>query len=101
MQLELEIPLVSENNAPKGYMYVFLKKKPDFLPRLGESILVLPDTYLKVMDIRYSGENLWLIRIILEPASYESRKYFEEFPISNKSKKWQYMDGKGYSHFLE
>ena len=88
--IELVIPLINEQGEKEGYMYKFIQKRPKYLPRLDERVYTLPDLYLKVESVSYSGLFLDMVRIQLEPLSSEYRKALETSPGNRKNSYWSW-----------
>jgi hypothetical protein len=67
--LFLELPFKDGNGKTVRGVSRPLPSNLKHLPRIGESIYVLPDVYLKIESIKYSGHNLQYITFVLEPIS--------------------------------
>lgn len=65
----VDLPLIQENGEIDGSVSRFLSRTPKHLPRIGESVYLLPGVTAKIHDIKYSGSNFSLVHIILEPIS--------------------------------
>jgi hypothetical protein len=87
LKVFLKIPFVDENDNSCGGMFRIVKN-PVHLPRVGESIYVLPDIYLKVTDVRYSAPGLNLISITLEPLLKKYQKDLEKTPSLKGAHSW-------------
>ena len=88
----MRLPLIGE----KGYLWRIYKKKPNNIPRIGETIYLLPKLYGKVVKIEYGGHNLNSISVHLEPISASYVKELTETPSKLASKShsgWKYDDG--------
>ena len=75
MRVLLDLPLIQENGEIDGSVCRFLSRSPKHLPRIGESVFLLPGITAKVQDIKYDGSNFFSVHIVLEPisASYEAQ----------------------------
>ena len=88
----MRLPLIGE----KGYLYKLYKKTPTHIPRIGETIYLLPELYGKVVEIKYAGHDLNSITVHLEPISASYVKELTETPSKLASKShsgWKYDDG--------
>ena len=88
----MRLPLIGE----KGYLYKLYKKTPTHIPRIGETIYLLPELYGKVVEISYGGHGLNSINVYLEPISASYVKELTETPSKLASKShsgWKYDDG--------
>ena len=97
VRLFVKVPLVGEQGESKGTMTRMDSSKPKNLPRIGERMYLLPDLSPKVADIHYSGINLWLTTIILEPISSTYQAELEKIPKKRGTSGWS----KSFSHNLE
>jgi hypothetical protein len=88
--LQLEIPLVDEENRPKGAMYRNFRKTPKNLPRLGERIYVMWEFTLEVKEISYSGPNLSWVHLVLEALPESYRETLEGTPTLGNEEKWKW-----------
>lgn len=96
--------LESQVIGQKGHIYKIYKRTPKHLPRIGESIYILPNLYLKVEDVSYSGHAINVISIQLEPIP---ARYVEEL-VKDRSKLalkahsgWNYSEGLSYNDFVD
>jgi hypothetical protein len=97
IRLFVTVPLIGEQGEPKGMMTRMDSSKPRNLPRIGERMYLLPDLSPKVADIHYSGINLWLTTIILEPISVTYQGELENIPKRRGTAGWS----KSYGYDLE
>jgi hypothetical protein len=96
VRLFVKVPLVGEQGEPKGTMTRMDSSKPKNMPRIGERMYLLPDLSPKVADIHYSGINLWLTTIILEPIAATYQVQLESIPKRRGTSGWSKYYG--YDH---
>lgn len=65
----VSIPVVNVKGEQEGSLFKFLPKRPEIVPRIGETVWVAPELALKVEDVTYDGPNLFHVSITLEPVS--------------------------------
>ena len=80
--LFIKLPLIDD----KGYLSRLTKNRPPFLPRVGESLYLLPNLSSKVVSVNYSGWHYQVITLTLEPISSSHIKELTE----RKKNKWTY-----------
>jgi len=97
ISLFVKVPLVDDQGESRGTMTRMNSSKPKNLPRIGERMYLLPDLSPRVADIQYSGINLWLTTIILEPISVAYQEKLENIPKRRGTSGWS----KSYSYDLE
>lgn len=96
----ISLPLVDEENNPKGVMTRWLNKYPKYLPRIGESIYVYPGLSPKVLEVRYSGHRLYLIQLRLEPVSSIYRGELEKTGSLKRQWMWKWeQDADSSNHW--
>jgi hypothetical protein len=101
IRLFVKVPLVDELGDLKLTMIRMDSSKPRNLPRIGERMYLLPELSPKVADIQYSGINLWLTTIILEPISASYEKDLEKIPKRRGTSGWSKSSGRSFgSYFL-
>lgn len=83
------LPLIDDQGNDKGQLVRLRKRKPKNLPRIGETVYVLPKISLKVQDVNYSGLNWQYIAITLEPISVKYRAELERAPYLKGSDPWK------------
>jgi len=91
----MRLPLTGE----KGYLWTIYKRKPLHIPRIGETIYLLPKLDGKVVKVIYGGHNLNIISVHLEPISASYVKELTQTPSKLASKShsgWEYNDGTGW-----
>ena len=88
----VSIPLINEQGEPDGHMYKFLSRQPKYLPRIGEQVYVLPELYLKVEQVFYSGLSLYAVRLELSPLSSEHRVELETSLGNRKNSSWRWSE---------
>jgi len=97
LSLFITVPLVDDQGESRGTMTRMDSSKPKNLPRIGERMYLLPDLSPRVADIQYSGNNLWLTTIILEPISVTYQEKLESIPKRRGTSGWS----KSYGYDLE
>jgi hypothetical protein len=90
--LSIDIPLVDSNNKPQGKLVQFKKRTPKHIPRIGESIFVGLGRELKVVEVSYTGGDLHLISLTLEPMSSTLRDYLLQQPKSKYYDGWTWHE---------
>jgi hypothetical protein len=94
----IDIPLVDSKNNPQGKLVQFKKRTPTHIPRIGESVFVGLGRQLKVVEVSYTGKDLHLISLTLEPMSSTLREHFTNQPKSKYYDGWTWSDGLGYGN---
>ena len=84
----VKVPLIDNQGQIKGTMIRLDTSKPRNLPRIDERMYLLPDLSPKVADIQYSGINLWLTTIVLEPISDSYQSDLESIPKRRGTSGW-------------
>lgn len=91
----MKLPIIGES----GYLYKIYKRNPDSIPRIGESIYLLPNLYSKIEKVSYGGHDLNAVNIYLEPISATYIKELTEEPSKLALKShggWKYDDGSSW-----
>ena len=88
VKLFITIPLVNDKNQSAGSMFRVAKHKPHYLPRIGESVYILPETYLNVEAVNYSGLGLNWVHLVLQPIASEYRASLEKSITFKKENPW-------------
>lgn len=86
----IELPLVDENGLSKGSMWRTPRHMPKHLPRVGESLYVLPEIALKVQEIKYSGFHYNWVNLRLEPIEASYRNSLETQPSGKRDERWKW-----------
>jgi len=87
--LFIYLPLIDDQGKEVEKLVRLRKRAPKHLPRIGESVYVLPKTSLKVQDVKYSGVNWQFIAITLEPISASRKAELESVPYLKGSDRWE------------
>ena len=85
----VEIPFLDENGDAYMPLYRTISRKPKHLPRIGESVYVLPNFHTKVKNVMYSGSNFSVIHILLEPIPFSRREELQTLPNLKGIDRWR------------
>lgn len=85
----VELLFKNDNGEVSGSLIRTLSRRPKFIPRIGESVYVLPGVSPKVQDINYSGSNFSVVHLTLEPIPSSRRKEVENAPSLKGKDKWR------------
>lgn len=90
--LNVRAPIILIINQPliegSAYLSKMIKRRPNFLPRIGESLYLTANLYSKVKSIGYSGFNYNYIHIELEPISISHMPKI----LENSKNGWTYQN---------
>jgi hypothetical protein len=99
MGLYMKLPIIDE----EGYLSKYYKRKPSTVPRLGESIYLLPKLYSKVEKVSYGGHDLEAVNLVLTPISATHVKELTTVTFNNPKVKqhtgWEYQNGISYEYY--
>lgn len=80
--VRLELPLIEE----KGYLSRTLRNRIPHIPRIGESLYIAPELFVKVVSVEYMAIDYNLINIRLEPIS---SSFIHELTEERRARKWK------------
>ena len=89
MRVLVDLPFIQENGEVDGSVCRFLSRSPKHLPRIGESVYLLPGITAKVHDIKYDGSNFSLVHIVLEPISVSHQAHLLALSHLKGKDKWR------------
>jgi hypothetical protein len=85
----IKLPLINELGQDKGSLVRSLKRRPKYLPRIGETIYLLPKVSPKVEKVNYSGLFWQHITITLEPVSTSLKSEIEGLAYAKGHDRWE------------
>ena len=88
----VELPLIGEDGQIKGSFHRFLKRRPKYLPRVGDCVYVLGGVSPKVQEVKFSGLSYFHVHLILEPISLSYKTVLESDRFKKGLEKWQWTN---------
>lgn len=82
--------MISEDGQIKGSFHRFLRRKPKYLPRVGDRVYVLAGISPKVQEVKFSGLNYYHVQLILEPIPISYKTVLENDRFKKSLEKWQW-----------